>query len=510
MRSFADSDGDGIGDLAGIRSRLDYLVDLGVDALWLTPFFPSPMADGGYDVADHRDVDPRLGSMRDFDELLDAVHDRGLRLIVDMVPNHTSNQHPWFREALSSEPGAAARGRYHFRPGRGGDGAQPPNNWRSAFGGPAWTRLPDGDWYLHLFTPAQPDLNWDSGEVRAEFADILRFWLDKGVDGVRVDAAHGLVKPSGLPDFAFPGASGNRPYFDQDGVHAIYRAWRRILDSYTPPRIMVAEAPLRDPARAARFVRPDEMDQAFGFELIWAPWSLPQIRDAVAVAVSAMAAVGRTPTWVIGNHDAVRVASRLSPEGATALRRARAMALLSLALPGSAYVYQGDEIGLPQAPDLAIEFQEDPVRSLSGGARAGRDECRIPMPWLGDRPPFGFAPAGSSAPWLPQPESWAALTVAAQLRRPDSTLAMYRKAIRLRRTIDELRGGDLNWTPAPQGVLAFTRGGTFTCAVNFGSDAVPMQVFLDAGVPVLSSAPVQDDVLPADAAVWIRRPPSTP
>lgn len=525
VRSFADSDGDGIGDLAGIRSRLDYLVELGVDAVWLTPFYPSPMVDGGYDVADYRGVDPRFGTLEDFDELLAAAHERGLRVITDVVPNHTSDRHAWFREALASAPGSAARDRFVFRPGRGPGGAEPPNNWRSVFGGPAWTRLPDGEWYLHLFAPEQPDLDWENPEVREEFADVLRFWLDRGVDGIRVDVAHGLIKPDGLPDTAFAGVSGNRPYFDQDGVHEVYREWRKVLDSYEPARIMVAEARLRDVERVARYARPDEMDQAFNFAFLWAPWSLDAVRDAISRSIDEMAAVGKTPTWVFGNHDEVRAATRLAAEGArdrgdvewfdgpdldgdldrierVGLRRARAMALLSLALPGSAYLYQGDELGLPQAPPLPAAFHEDPIWHRSGGTRAGRDECRIPMPWDGDAAHFGFSPEGGRDPWLPQPSTWGRLSVAEQRGAADSTLSLYQRAIALRRTLADLRDGAFALRPAPEGILAFTRGPGFACAVNFNSDPVPLERLGLPGAPILSSAPVDAGMLPPDCAVW--------
>ena len=525
VRSFADSDGDGVGDLAGLRSRLDYLVDLGVDAIWLTPFFRSPMVDGGYDVADYRDVHPRLGTLADADAVLREVHRRGLRVIVDVVPNHTSAQHRWFREALGARPGSAARQRYVFRPGRGPRGAEPPNNWISVFGGPAWTRLPDGEWYLHLFAPEQPDLNWQNPQVRAEFVAILRFWLDRGVDGFRVDVAHGLAKPAGLPDAVHPGERGNRPYFDQDGVHEIYREWRAVLDAYEPRRTLVAEARLRDIARIARYVRPGEHDQAFSFEFLWAPWSASQLRAAINRSLAAMAAVGRLPAWVIGNHDEIRVASRLAAGVAVAAassewsapdprvadaaaaavgrRRARAMALLSLALPGSAYVYQGDELGLPEVFDLPGEVREDPVWHRSRGAELGRDGCRVPMPWSGDRPPYGFGPAGSAPPWLPQPPSWRTLSVAAQRRDPESVLSMYRAALRRRRTCAALRGTDLAWLPTAPEVLAFTRGATFACVVNAGPQAASLAGLDLPGPVALASAPIErGDILPPETAAW--------
>jgi alpha-glucosidase len=541
VRSFADSDGDGTGDLEGVRSRLDYLVDLGVDAIWVTPFFPSPMVDGGYDVTDYRDVDPQLGTLAGVGALLRDAHARGLRVIVDVVPNHTSDQHPWFRQALSAPPGSAARDRYVFRAG----GTEPPNNWLSVFGGPAWTRLPDGDWYLHLFAPEQPDLNWENPEVRAEFVDILRFWLDLGVDGIRVDVAHGLVKPPGLPDAPYPGERGNRPYFDQEGVHAIYREWRRVLDAYQPPRIMVAEARLRDIERTARYVRPGELDQAFNFEFLWAPWSASRIRAVVERSLAAMAAVGRLPTWVIGNHDEVRVASRLAAgapaataaglaptaagcaphaagacamatewstgddlaagakAAATGLRRARAMALLSLALPGSAYIYQGDELGLPQVTDLPDAARQDPVWRRSGGRAPGRDGCRVPMPWAGQEPPYGFGPPGSAPPWLPQPPLWGHLSVAAQHGDPGSVLSLYRAALRLRRETKALHGPQLTWLNAPEQVLAFTREAGFACVLNTGSTAVRLEQLDLPGPLTLASSPVeQEGVLPPDTAAW--------
>jgi alpha-glucosidase len=504
VRSFADADGDGVGDLAGVRGRLDYLAELGVDAVWLTPFYASPMVDGGYDVADYRAVDPRFGTLGDLDALLADAHARGLRVIVDVVPNHTSDRHAWFQEALAAAPGS--RDRFVFRPDRDGG---PPNNWRSVFGGPAWTRLPDGDWYLHLFAPEQPDLNWTDPRVLDEFDSVLRFWLDRGVDGIRVDVAHGLVKPPGLPDAADPGSSGRRPYFDQDGVHEIYRRWRRLLDGYDPPRVAVAEARLRDVARTARYVRPDELHQAFNFDFLWAPWSLTGLRDAIDRSLAAMEAVGALPTWVIGNHDEARVATRLAagalPAGmadrpsssqapvdpAVGLRRARALALVSLALPGSAYVYQGDELGLPEVLDLPDAAREDPIWRRSGGSLVGRDGCRVPIPWSGDAPPYGFGPAGSR-PWLPQPASWASLSVAHQRADPGSTWSLYAAALRLRKSFVD---ASFRWLPAPPGVLAFARGPGMACAVNFGPTPVPLP-----GEILLMSDP--DAALGPDTAAW--------
>ncbi len=519
-RSFADSDGDGVGDLPGVTTRLDHLAELGVDAVWLSPFFTSPMADGGYDVADYRDVDPIFGTLDDVDALLARAHRRGLKVIIDLVPNHTSGVHPWFREALAAGPGSAARARYVFREGRGGG---PPNNWRSVFGGPAWTRVADGQWYLHLFAPEQPDLNWDHPQVRAEFADILRFWLDRGVDGLRIDVAHGMVKAPGLPDDGPGGAElleGTRtPYWDQEGVHEIYREWRKILDSYTPERIAVAEAWVHDPQRLARYVRGDELHQAFNFDFLTAPWSAAGYREVIDTSLRAMDSVGAPATWVLSNHDVVRHASRFGRAGDTGgtaggatrdeepvdaalgLARARAATLLMLALPGSAYLYQGEELGLPEVFDLPDELRQDPTFTRSGGKRRGRDGCRVPLPWSGQAPPFGFS---TGTPWLPQPAGWASLTVEAQRDDPRSTLSLYRAALSWRRRL-RLGRGSLTWldAPAPE-VLVFQRPG-LVCAVNCG--AAPVRWGHPYGSPVLASGELDDHrVLPPHTAAWWTTP----
>ncbi|OKK19320.1 alpha-glucosidase [Streptomyces sp. CB00455] len=532
VRSFADSDGDGIGDLRGVRERLPHLTRLGVDAVWLTPFYVSPQADGGYDVADYRAVDPLFGDLTDADELVRAAHALGLRVIVDAVANHTSERHPWFRAALAGEPGA--RERYHFRPGRGRDGDEPPNDWESVFGGPAWTRTPDGEWYLHLFAPQQPDLDWEHPEVAAEFASVLRFWLDLGVDGFRVDVAHGMVKAPGLPDIG-RGAQAtligteSLPFFDQDGVHEIHRSWRRLLDSYEGPRIGVAEAWAPTSERLALYVRPDEMHQAFNFRFLNCPWDPQAMRTVIDESLAATASVGAPTTWVLSNHDVVRHVTRYGG-GAQGLARARAAALLMLALPGSAYVYQGEELGLPEVLDLPDEVRQDPAFHRTAGRDGLRDGCRVPIPWCGEEPPYGFGPAGS---WLPQPAGWGGLSVAAQTGDPHSTLELYRAAIELRRAIpglgapgaglaapgggggaetDEADEGDeadeaaapcgMRWRPAREGVLLFTRPG-FACTVN----TRPVRVELPSpGRPVLSSAPVETDgrtvLLPADSCTW--------
>ncbi|GAA3755283.1 alpha-glucosidase [Spinactinospora alkalitolerans] len=513
VRSFADSNGDGEGDLPGIRQRLPKLAALGVDAVWLTPFYVSPLADGGYDVADYRDVDPRFGTLADFDELLESAHDLGLRVIIDIVPNHTSSAHRWFREAVEAGPGSPERRRYVFRPGKGPDGDEPPNNWKSIFGGAAWTRLkrPDGtpeEWYLHLFDAEQPDLDWTSPEVRDEFDDVLRFWLDRGVDGFRIDVAHGMVKDPSLPDIAEGQEAGlldghtRLPYFDQDGVHEIYRHWRALLDGYDD-RAMVAEAWVEDAQRVARYLRPDELHQAFNFEYLTAPWRSAGLRTVIEGSLAANAAVGAPTTWVLSNHDVVRHVTRFGG-GEAGLRRAGAATLLMLALPGSVYLYQGEELGLPEVTDLPEESLQDPTWERSGRTERGRDGCRVPLPWEGAEPPFGFGPAGSE-PWLPVPAQWRTLTRAAQEADPGSTLSLYTEALRLRRELDALGDGTLTWLDSPAETLVFRRDPGFVCAVNLGSEEVRLPL---SGEVLLAGAGVEARdgvlVLPPDTAAWLR------
>ncbi|WP_446220784.1 glycoside hydrolase family 13 protein [Micromonospora sp. IBHARD004] len=521
-RSFADSDGDGIGDLPGITARLGHLAELGVDAVWLSPFYPSPQADAGYDVADYRDVDPLFGRLADADKMIAEAKARGLRVIVDLVPNHTSSAHRWFQAALAAAPGSPERQRYVFRDGRGADGAEPPNDWQSVFGGPAWTRVPDGQWYLHLFDTGQPDLNWDSPEVRTEFLDVLRFWLDRGVDGFRVDVAHGLIKQADLANWQEPqeilsGKEADKPrppMWDQDGVHEIYREWRRLLDSYDGERILVAEAWVEPAERLARYVRPDEMHQAFNFEYLLAAWTAPAQYAVVTRSLEATDAVGAPTTWVLSNHDVVRHASRLGlpvgtprpngigigdpqPDAALGLRRARAATLLMLALPGSAYLYQGEELGLPEHTTLPDEARQDPTWERSGHTERGRDGCRVPIPWEADAPSYGFGPTDAS--WLPQPPSWAEYALDRQRGVPGSTYELYRTALRLRRE-HGLARGPLEWLSTGDEVLAFRNGG-LTVLTNFGPAAVPAPT----GEVLQSSAPLDDDGrVPTDVTVWVR------
>ncbi|MFI6227831.1 glycoside hydrolase family 13 protein [Micromonospora echinospora] len=519
VRSFADSNADGVGDLQGIRERLPYLRDLGVDALWLTPFYTSPMVDGGYDVADYRDVDPMFGNLTDFDNMITDAHALGLRIIVDLVPNHTSDAHAWFQAALAAGPGSPERERYLFADGRGATGEEPPNDWESIFGGPAWTRVADGQWYLHLFDPAQPDLNWRHPEVRAEFEDILRFWLDRGVDGFRIDVAHGMIKQEGLPDVGFSTMTtgqrqvellgkGRLPYFDQDEVHDIYRSWRPILDSYPGGRMAVAEAWAETPQRLARYIGPDELHQAFSFDFLDATWSADSFHKVIETALAESTIVGAPTTWVLSNHDKKRHVTRYG-DGEVGLRRARAATLLMLALPGCAYIYQGEELGLPEVLDLPDELRQDPSFLRTGESRDG---CRVPIPWSGQLAPYGFGPAGSELSWLPAPATWAALSVAAQTGVPDSTLELYRTALRIRRAHPALGLGDggITWRETDPGVLAFSRSAgdvELTCVVNLSGAPARISGY---GTPLVASAPLTGEgdghLLPIDAAVWFERP----
>ncbi|MEW2285101.1 glycoside hydrolase family 13 protein [Streptomyces sp. NPDC047841] len=525
-RSFADADGDGLGDLRGITERLGHLASLGVDALWLSPFYPSELADGGYDVIDPRGVDERLGTLDDFDALVGEAHRLGLKVVVDIVPNHTSHLHRWFQEALRAGPGSAARERYVFRAGRGAHGELPPSDWQSVFGGSAWRRVPDGEWYLHLFAPEQPDLNWDDEEVRADFRSTLRFWSDRGVDGFRVDVAHGLAKDLTEPlrDIGGIGATGEQalplvppgshPYWDRDEVHEIYRDWRKIFDAYRPPRTAVAEAWVPG-ARRALYARPDELGQAFNFEYLEARWDAEELRDVIAASLVTARAAGASATWVLSNHDVVRHASRLVlPAGtdpaawllsggaapaidtAAGLRRARAATLLMLALPGSAYLYQGEELGLPEVADLPTEVLQDPIWEQTGHVRKGRDGCRVPLPWTTTGPSYGFGPGPG---WLPQPAAFAGYAVEAQAGAEGSTLELYRSALRLRRKL--LQGETLTWTPdAPRDVLDFGRTETWRNVTNLGGEPVP----LPPGEVLLSSGPLPEGrVLPPDTTVWL-------
>jgi alpha-glucosidase len=528
-RSFADADGDGVGDLPGITSRLDALADLGVDAVWLSPFYTSPQKDAGYDVADYTDVDPLFGTLDDFDALRARATELGLRLIVDLVPNHTSSEHAWFRAALAAAPGSDERARYMFRDGQGPDGELAPNNWQSVFGGPAWTRVVEADgrpgqWYLHLFDTSQPDLDWSNPLVRSDFVAVLRFWLDRGVDGFRVDVAHGMVKADGLPDYTPPADAGSMgggdasdatpPYWAQDGVHEIYREWHQVLAEYPGDRVMVAEAWVEPLSELAKWVRPDEMQQAFNFAYLETGWSATAIRRVVDQSIETFSSVGAPSTWVLSNHDVVRHASRLAltaenPQGhgigprsaglpipELGLARARAASAVMLALPGSAYLYQGEELGLPEAVDLPDDSRQDPTWFRTDGERYGRDGCRVPIPWESGAPAFGFSATGAS--WLPQPDDWSTYARDEQRGVAGSTLELYRSALALR-SEHELGSAQLTWVHGyDESVVAFRSGGV-TVVANTGDVAVELPV----GDVVLSTMALDGPALPPNAAVWL-------
>jgi alpha-glucosidase len=530
-RSFADSDGDGLGDIPGITSRVPYLAELGVDAIWLSPFYPSALADGGYDVADYRNVDPRLGTLDDFDAMVAAAHRHGIKVIIDIVPNHTSNDHEWFQAALAAGPGSPERERYIFRQGKGENGELPPSDWESNFGGPAWTRLDDGWWYLHLFAPEQPDLNWDHPDVRADFRTTLRFWSDRGVDGYRIDVANALTKdlteplrdmgPDPLDQQMARIPDGSHPCWDRDEVHEIYKDWRAVFNEYDPPRVGVAEAWVPR-HRLVRYASPEGLGQAFNFEYLKTGWDARELRTVIDESLRTAQEAGASATWVLSNHDVVRHASRLAlPDGTDqdawllsggtepvadaerGLRRARAATLLELALPGSAYMYQGEELGLPEVAELKVEDLQDPVWERSSHERKGRDGCRVPLPWKREGAAFGFSPEGADAPWLPQPAGFGELSAEAQEGREGSTLELYRSALRLRH---KLVGADetLTWHSdedlESDGVLHFVRPEGWHCVTNFGTETRP----LPEGEVLISSGPLDGDGIPGETTVWLR------
>lgn len=519
IRSFADGNGDGTGDLAGLRSRLPYLSDLGIDAIWINPWYPSPLLDGGYDVADYRSIDPRFGTLAEAEEFIAEAHALGIRVLADIVPNHTSWEHEWFKAALAAGPGSPERDRYVFKDGRGPDGAEPPNDWAAVFGGPAWTRVEDGQWYLHLFDISQPDLNWENPEVADEFVDIFRFWCDRGVDGFRIDVAHSLIKDQTFRDSGGRATPADRndlidhPHWDRDEVHDIIRRWRATIDEYDD-RMMVAEAWVA-PSRLPLYLRPDEYQQSFNFDLLETPWDAGSFRKVIQSSVDAANAVGASSTWVLSNHDVMRHATRYGlPNGTDwrawpatgphdlldvelGWRRARAAALMTLSLPGSLYLYQGEELGLPEVWDLPDEVLDDPTWERSGHTQRGRDGCRVPVPWAADGPSYGF---GEGESWLPQPAVFGALAAGAQEGVPGSMLELYRQAIALRNAhlVDD---EEIEFVDLGPDVLAYKRGSGILVAVNI-SDT---EIDLPAGEVLLRSLTDSDgSQLQVDEAVWIQ------
>jgi len=537
IRSFADENGDGIGDIQGIISRLGYLKRLGVDAIWITPWYPSPQHDNGYDVSDFMDIDPEYGSLEVAQELIDKVHQNGLRIIIDVVPNHSSNEHRWFQDALASDPGSHERNRYLFRDGKGEHGEVPPNNWQSVFGGPAWTRVVEkngelGQWYCHIFAPQQPDFNWENSEVRDHFIQVLRFWLDRNVDGFRVDVAHGLVKAEGLPDAPFQEHFGlldsrDFPYWDQDGVHEIYREWRKLLDSYPGQRMAVSEAWVNPPSRSALYVRPDELANTFNFDFLTVKWGQESVKSSIDRSIEGMAAVGAPVTWVLSNHDVVRAVNRLeidfiaadSPKDQElaietdffdferAKIRARAAALLMLALPGAVFLYQGEELGLPEVLDIPVDRLQDPIWKMSGNKERGRDGCRVPLPWkVSVDGAFGFSANSEITPdqsWLPQPLDWGNFSAEGQENSADSMLQLYRNAIGIRKTNPSLLSSHFRWTDSSDDSFVFTRSedGSFLCVVTFevGEPVPPDYAVL------LSSQEIELGQIPPNSTVWLQR-----
>jgi len=522
-RSFADSDADGVGDLNGITSRVDYLRELGIDAVWLTPFYRSPLADGGYDVEDYRSVDPLLGTLDDFDRMTAALHAAGIKVIVDVVANHSSALHPWFKQALAAAPGSPERDRYIFRDGVGPNRSEPPSDWQSEFGGPAWHPAGDGQFYLHLFAPEQPDFNWSNREVQDDFITTLRFWTERGVDGFRIDAAHTLAKDLTEPfrpwaeiDKTVPLADGSHPLWDRDEVHQIYAQWRAALATYDPPPITVAEAWVQ-PHRRGRYAASSSLGQAFNFDLTESDFTSRQFRDIIAHNLADADAVNSAPTWVLSNHDVVRHATRyglplqgsdrggpaqrwLSSRGAEplldrqlGLDRARAAILLLLALPGSVYLYQGEELGLHEVVEIPDDARQDPTFLRSLGASVGRDGARVPLPWTSVGPSFGF---GQSRPFLPQPAWFADASVQSQESDADSTLALYRAAIHFRRLRERM---PLEWVDAADEVLEFTRGPGWRSVTNFGARPVA----LPSGSVVLASRAITDGMLPSNSTAWL-------
>ncbi|MBK9740323.1 MAG: glycoside hydrolase family 13 protein [Actinobacteria bacterium] len=511
-----------MGDIPGLITRLDYLADLGVDAIWISPFYTSPLNDGGYDVADYRSIDERLGTLADVDELVAQAHARSIRVIMDIVPNHTSSEHRWFREALGSPPDSAAWDRYIVREGKGADRETPPNNWRSVFHGRGWSHVrtadgsPTGYWYLHLFDTTQPDVNWSNADVHEEFVSTLRFWFDRGIDGFRIDVAHGLVKQDGLPDYDYVERSesgsiledsAHAPFWDQDGVHEIYREWRRVADEYDPPRVFCGETWVPNPERLARYQRPDELHTSFNFAYLEAGWDADAMRTSIDDTIANHAKVGAPPTWVLSNHDVVRHRTRMAPvdddgepDLERGLRRARAATVFTLSLPGSMYIYQGEELGLPEVTDLAPEVRQDPAWHRSGGTDGTRDGCRVPIPWSGDSPSYGFG--AGSASWLPQPTSWAGLSVEAERGVDGSTLELYREALRVRRVEEALGEGPFTWLDHSAEVLAARRtgaeGSSVVSIVNLSDEVVHLPAGWGTDLLVASSPDVA--VMSTDAS----------
>ena len=527
-RSFKDSNGDGIGDLKGITSQVDYLASLNLDAVWLSPFYPSALADGGYDVDDYRDVDPKLGTLADFDEMLDKLHAAGIRVFVDIVPNHSSNRHKWFQEAIKSAPGSAARNRYIFRDGKGVNGELPPTNWISHFAPSAWSHESTqggtgNQWYCHLFAPEQPDFNWDNSEVEKDFLTTLKFWADRGVDGFRIDVAHMMKKDLSEPLKDVPEPQtldsrrpGNEILFDREEVHEVFKSWRQLFNQYNPPRVAVAEAWAK-PENIYKYASPDELGQAFNFDLLLANFSAADYREIVTRNVETAKKYGSSSTWVFSNHDQVRPATRYGlPIGADlltfknsngksqaidevrGLNAALAAQMFALALPGCTYIYQGEELGLAEVLDIPESEIQDPQFLRNNKVDKGRDGCRVPLPWTRTGSSYGF---GSNGAHLPQPQWFGEKSVEAQSGIAGSALEIFRQALTLRKTL--IADEDMTWHETGDGdVLHFSRPNGWHCLTNFGTKCFDMSAI--HGNHLLSSAPLVDGQLPPAATLWIK------
>jgi alpha-glucosidase len=529
-RSFADATGDGIGDIRGIISRIPYLSRLGIDAVWLSPFYPSALADGGYDVDDYRNIDPRIGTLKEFDTMVDELHRANIRLIVDIVPNHSGSGHKWFQAALKAKPGSPERDRYIFRDGKGDNGEIRPSELSSHFGPTAWTRVtePDGtpgQWYMHLFASEQPDLNWDNPEVRADFEKTITFWCDRGVDGFRVDVAHALIKDLAdghLPErTAFDPSvikpNGTDDLFDRDEVHEVYASWRKIFDRYDPPRMGVAEAWVA-PNRLAAYASAKGLGQSFNFDMLGAGWDPKKVRHIAKSSLSAATKSGSSTTWVLGNHDVIRPVTRFGTPhvanwythyGANRLTtkvdvklgdaRARAFTALLLALPGSTYVYQGEELGLPEVLDIPAKKMQDPQFFRNPELGLSRDGCRVPLPWTVKGRSFGFGPKGSH---LPQPDWFGKFSVESQDGKRGSTLEFYRKALAVRKHV--LPDERITWVKHlfNRNIIHFRRSNGWQSITNFGSKPVS----LPAGKVLLTSAPLVKGKLGPNSTAWVMSP----
>ena len=528
LRSFADADGDGSGDLPGLVHRLRHVADLGVDAIWINPFYVSPQRDGGYDISDYLAIDPLYGTVADFDAVLSEARGLGLKVLMDIVPNHCSDQHPWFQAALADRPGGAARARFLFRDGLGAAGELPPNNWVSVFGGPAWTRVTESDgrpgqWYLHSFDVSQPDFDWRNPEVAGYFEQVLRFWFDRGVDGFRVDVASMLIKRADLPSLTADELRTGNPYnANQPEVHAIFRSWRALADSYDRDLVLVGEIWAPTPEQVGAYVRPDELCQAFFFDLLAQPWDAGDFRRTATAGLAAAQVNDGTFAWTLNNHDVHRAVSRyglvrplgnasadpmsdeLRPRGvvdvALGTRRARAAVLFLLGLPGAAYLYQGEELGLPEVMDLPDGSRRDPIWERSGHREYGRDGCRIPLPWEHAAPTFGFSPRDVPG-WLPQPEWFGPYSADLQSGDPASTLELYRSLLSARRTLMTGDETNVQWQETGRDDVTAYRRGVVTVVVVFGDQ--PYAVPEGWGRSVISSAPVVDGSIAGSAAVWL-------